>query len=180
MNPEFSPGLGVRNAGRPDSAGSTSMAMRRSASEPISQMRERHDVGGKSDRLGMEVAARQGLAGVGEDQRIVGHAVGFGRQRRRGVAQDVEHGAHDLRLAAQAVGILHAIIADQMRGADGAMPAISSRNDVRPSICPAWRRSAWMRGSNGASEPRAASVDNAPVTSAEPNSISVSNSAASA
>ena len=36
MKPEFSPGRGVRNAGRPDSAGSTSMAMRRSEIEPIS------------------------------------------------------------------------------------------------------------------------------------------------
>ena len=36
MKPEFNPGLGVRNAGRPDSAGSTSIATRRSASEPIS------------------------------------------------------------------------------------------------------------------------------------------------
>ena len=38
MKPELSPGFGVRNAGRPESAGSTSMAMRRSASEPISQI----------------------------------------------------------------------------------------------------------------------------------------------
>jgi hypothetical protein len=37
MNPELSPGCGVRNAGSPDNAGSISMAMRRSASEPISQ-----------------------------------------------------------------------------------------------------------------------------------------------
>src|SRR6185437_9413908 len=32
MKPELSPGRGVRNAGRPDKAGSTSMAMRRSLS----------------------------------------------------------------------------------------------------------------------------------------------------
>ena len=38
MKPELRPGFGVRKAGRPESAGSTSMAMRRSASEPISQM----------------------------------------------------------------------------------------------------------------------------------------------
>ena len=37
MKPEFSPGRGVRKAGRPDNAGSTSMATRRSAMEPISQ-----------------------------------------------------------------------------------------------------------------------------------------------
>ena len=38
MKPEFRPGFGVKNAGRPDSVGSTSMAMRRSAREPISQI----------------------------------------------------------------------------------------------------------------------------------------------
>jgi hypothetical protein len=38
IKPELRPGLGVRKAGSPESAGSTSMAMRRSASEPISQI----------------------------------------------------------------------------------------------------------------------------------------------
>ena len=38
MKPELRPGLGVRNAGSRDSAGSTSMAMRRSAMAPISEM----------------------------------------------------------------------------------------------------------------------------------------------
>ena len=56
--------------------------------------------------------------GLREDQRIVGDAVGLGRQRRRRLAQDVERGAHDLRLAAQTVGILHPFVADEMRGAD--------------------------------------------------------------
>jgi hypothetical protein len=37
MNPELRPGCGVKNAGSPDNAGSISMAMRRSASDPISQ-----------------------------------------------------------------------------------------------------------------------------------------------
>jgi len=41
------------------------------------------------------------------------------------------------------------------------------------SICPRCLRSAWMRGSNGASEPRAASVASAPVISAEPNNVAV-------
>ena len=36
MKPEFSPGRGVKNAGRPESAGSTSIATRRSLSDPIS------------------------------------------------------------------------------------------------------------------------------------------------
>ena len=40
-------------------------------------------------------------------------------ERRRGVPQQVEHGAHDLGLAAQAVRVLHPLVADQMRHADG-------------------------------------------------------------
>ena len=36
MNPELRPGLGVRNAGSADSAGSINIAIRRSAIEPIS------------------------------------------------------------------------------------------------------------------------------------------------
>jgi hypothetical protein len=38
MNPELSPGSTARNAGNPDSTGSTSNEIRRSASEPISQI----------------------------------------------------------------------------------------------------------------------------------------------
>ena len=80
--------------------------------------RQRDDVGRESHRLGVEVAARQGLAGLGKDQRIVGDAIGLDRKRRRGLAQDVQGGPHDLRLAAQAVGILHPLVADEMRGAN--------------------------------------------------------------
>jgi hypothetical protein len=68
----------------------------------------------------VEVPARQRFAGVGEDQRIVGDAVGLGRQRRGCLPDEVEHRAHHLRLAAQAIGILHAVVDDPMGGADGA------------------------------------------------------------
>ncbi len=39
-------------------------------------------------------------------------------ERGRGLAQHVERRAHDLRLAAQAIGILHTAVAHQMRSAD--------------------------------------------------------------
>jgi hypothetical protein len=68
----------------------------------------------------VEVAAGQRFAGVGEDQRVVGDAVGLGRERRGRLPDEVEHRAHHLRLAAQAIGILHAVVVDQMGGADGA------------------------------------------------------------
>ena len=137
MKPELSPGLRRQERRqarqrRIDQHGDAPLGQRADLAE-----RQRHDVGGEGDRLGVEVAARQRLAGVGEDQRIVGDAVGLGRQRRRRVAQDVEHGAHDLRLAAQAVGILHALVADQMRGADGGACHQARAAHAAASIWPA-------------------------------------------
>ena len=120
MKPELRPGFGVRKAGRPDSAGSISSAMRRSAMRADLGDRQRHRVGREGHRLGVEVAAGQRLAGVGEDQRVVGDGVGLAHQHGGGMAHQVEAGAHHLRLAAQAVRVLHALVADEMRGADRA------------------------------------------------------------
>ena len=120
MKPEFSPGFGVRKAGRPDSAGSTSMAMRRSASEPISQTASAIMSAAKATGSAWKLPPESAVVVVGEDQRIVGDAVGLGLERRGGLAQHVERRAHHLRLAAQAVGVLHALVADEVRGADGA------------------------------------------------------------
>ena len=108
MKPELRPGFGVRKAGRPDSAGSTSMAMRRSASEPISQTASAIMSAAKATGSAWKLPPDSASSVVGEDQRIVGDAVGLDRQRRGGLAQQVERGAHHLRLAAQAIGVLHA------------------------------------------------------------------------
>ena len=67
----------------------------------------------------MEVAAGKGLVSFCDDQRIVGDAVGLEPQGGGRLAQDVERGAHDLRLAAQAVGILHPLVAHDVGGANG-------------------------------------------------------------
>ena len=77
----------------------------------------------------------------------------------------VEAGAVDLRHAAQAVGVLHRrrlrdALADRAAGEQRAKRA------RRQSIWPGWRRTAWMRGSNGPSLPRAASSVSAPATCA--------------
>ena len=120
MKPELRPGLGVRKAGSRDSAGSTSMAMRRSASEPISQIASAimsaAKATGSAWKLPPESASPSSakISGLSETPLAsVAEHVG-------GVAQHVEHGAHHLRLAAQAVGVLHAVVADEVRGADGA------------------------------------------------------------
>ena len=67
------------------------------------------DVGGERDRLGMEIAAADDLVRIREQDRIVGHRIGFDRQRARGVGEQIEAGAHYLWLAAETVGILHPI-----------------------------------------------------------------------
>ena len=64
------------------------------------------DVGGEGDRLGVEIAAGDGRVLVREDDRIVGDGAGLDGQRARGVGEQVERGAHHLRLAAEAVGVL--------------------------------------------------------------------------
>ncbi len=84
---------------------------------------QRHDVGREGDGLGVEVTARQrnrAALAIGDDERVVRHAVGLDRERRCGRAQDIEGRAHHLGLAAQAIGILDAVVAFEMRGTDGA------------------------------------------------------------
>ena len=68
------------------------------------------------------------------------------------LAQDVEAGAHDLGLAAQAIGILHAVVARQVRGADRAAVHEAAQG-CRDLDLAGMAAQAWMRGSKGASEP---------------------------
>ena len=80
--------------------------------------RQRDHISSESHRLGMEIAARERLVGIGEDQRIVRNAIRLDSQRGRCLPQQIEHRAHHLRLAAQAIGILHTVVSCQMRSAD--------------------------------------------------------------
>ena len=121
--------------------------------------RDRHRVGGQRDRLGVEVAARDQLAAVvREDQRVVGDGVGLahaapaprgaaGRGRRR-------------RPAAGSAGCTGPARGRRPSGASGGSRCrrAARGSTARTSICPGWPRSAWMRGSNGPSLPRAAST----------------------
>ena len=54
----------------------------------------------------MEIAAADGDILVLEHDRIVGHRARLDGQGARGVGEQVERGAHHLRLAAEAVGVL--------------------------------------------------------------------------
>ena len=66
----------------------------------------------------MEVAARQHFARVRENQRVVRYGVGFDQQYVGRMAHLVETRAHHLRLAAQAVRVLH-LAAIAVRQIDG-------------------------------------------------------------
>ena len=79
---------------------------------------QRNLISGKCDRLGVKIPARDDLSGLNQHQRIVGDGVGFDRQGAGGLHQQVKHGAGHLRLAAQAIGILHALVAFEMRVAN--------------------------------------------------------------
>lgn len=61
--------------------------------------RKRNLVGGKGNRLSMEIAARYG-APIRKHERIVGHGIGFDFQCACGLAQNIETGTVNLRLAA--------------------------------------------------------------------------------
>ena len=82
----------------------------------------------------------------------------------------VEAGAHHLRLAAQAVRILH-LLAVAVRVAQRAarQPVAVAR---RHGALAFWPRTAWMRSSKGVSEPLAASTVIAPTASAASNTRS--------
>ena len=124
----------------------------------------------------MEIAAGKGL--VAEQQRIVADRIGLDLERPGGVADQVERRAHHLRLAAEAVGVLHPV-AIVVAVADGAPPS-RPRSTAATSICPGWPRAAWMRASKGTSLPFSASVDSAPATSAAPKMRSAVNRTSSA
>ena len=117
ISPEFRPGRGVRKAGRPkDSVGSTSSAMRRWAIEPISAMAmaiwSAASATGSPWKLPPETISSPITSGLS--------VTAFASISRvsGGGAEEVEAGAHHLRLAADAVGILHALVFIAMRLAD--------------------------------------------------------------
>jgi hypothetical protein len=166
MKPELTPLSCTRKGGRPLIFGSTSTAVRRSEIEPTSH----------SAMASMSAAKATGWAWKlppdtprprREDERIVGDRIGFDLQRARGVAHEVEAGAHHLRLAAEAVGVLH-LAAIGVEAADLAAleQALQQRRDA---ICPGWPRSfveARIEGGVGALQ---RVDDSAPATSAEAN-----------
>src|SRR5581483_6888688 len=67
-------------------------------------------IGGKRERLAMEIAAADHFVRVGKDERIVGSAVDLDGERGANVRKRIAHSTVNLRRTAQAVRILHARI----------------------------------------------------------------------
>src|SRR5207249_3563841 len=84
---------------------------------------EREYVGDDGDRLAVEVAAGKNF--ISQYQRVVRDRSRFSFEHARGMTQLVEACAHHLRLAAQAVRVLHARIVLQVRAAN--LAAIQQR-----------------------------------------------------
>ena len=139
--------------------------MRRSLIAPISDKAKRNLVGGECDRLGVKISARDDLAGLDQHQRIVRDGVGLDRQRAGGLHQQVKRGAGHLRLTAQAIGILHALVAFEMRLADVAAFQQRRQGGAGRDLARHARAVAGSPARNGAVEAIAASTDKAPVTS---------------
>ena len=70
----------------------------------------------------------------GEHQRIVRDAVRLAPEHQGGAVQQLQAGTHDLRLAAQAVGVLHALALDQVRSADRAAGEQSQQSFGHPDL----------------------------------------------
>ena len=120
MKPELRPGLGVRNAGRRDSAGSTSMAMRRSASEPISQIASAIMSAAKATGSAWKLPPDSATPSSAKISGLSETPLASSASTPATWRSSVQNGAHHLRLAAQAVGVLHAVVADEVRRADRA------------------------------------------------------------
>ena len=179
MNPELSPGFGVRNAGRPENAGSTRSAILRSASSRFRKSRalsyrprkrpaphaklppdSASSVSAKMSGLSDTPLASMRRVAAAWRRRSRQAPMTCGWQRRQSGSWTRSSPAKcEARMA---------------------LPTSSARKAAATSICPAWRLSAWMRASNGVSDPRAPSVDRAPVAKAEPNSVSALNRPTSA
>ena len=82
----------------------------------------------ESERLTVEVAVRDELAALGEDERIVGGGVQLDRDGLLGVRQQIPARAVNLRRAAQRVRVLH-LVAPAVRLDD--RRALDQPNDVR-------------------------------------------------
>ena len=170
MKPQFRPGSAVRNGGRRETPASISIAMRRSAIAPTSAMATAI----------ASAASATGSAWKLPPETIAPSSPGPRRRRPAGCRSPhwprapapARRGASGRGRrpppAAGSAGSTGPARGRRRRGASGGSRCrrAGRGSTAATSICPGWPRSAWMRGSNGPSLPRAASTVSAPTTSA--------------
>jgi len=109
-------------------------------------------IGGEGDGFGVEVAAAQNISRFGEDEGVIGDAVGFD-MKDSGLGVDLlEDGTHDLGLATQGVGVLNAVVVFEVARADfGALEKIAVELcNVDLFLMSADFMNAWIEGGVGA------------------------------
>ncbi len=120
MKPELTPPSSTRNGGRPDRFESISSAMRRSDSAPISAIASARLSAANATGSAWKLPPERISPRLREHERIVGHRVRLDQQHAGRMPHLVDARAHHLRLAAQAVRVLHAVAVD-VRRADVAL-----------------------------------------------------------
>ena len=77
--------------------------------------RQRQHIGGKCDRLGMEVTATErDIFLTRKHQRVIRHTVCLGLEGTGHLSDEIECGSHHLRLTSQAIRILYALVSVTM------------------------------------------------------------------
>ena len=174
INPELTPPFLTRNGGSCDIWLSIISAMRRSESEPISAI--------ASAILSAAIA-------TGSAWKLPPEMTSFSAAKTSGLSETALASASSTSAAWRICVRQAPITCGWQRREYGSCTllqlwcdceiALSSvsrwRYNAAASICPRWPRTSWMRASNGRREPSAASVVNAPQTTAEANRSSASN-----
>ena len=127
--------------------------------------RQRQDVGREGHRLGVEVAAGDHVAGVGEHQRVVRHGVGLDHAARARRAPGCR-GRRPSPAARSAASTGPARGRSRRATARSRCRRAARAPRAATAIWPGWPRAAWMRASKGLIEPWIASSDSAPAISA--------------
>ena len=90
IRPEFTPESSVRNGGQAAHLGVDEDADAAFGDRPDFAQGDGDGVGGEGNRLGVEIAARDGAVLIGENDRVVGDGAGLDGQGARGILQQVE------------------------------------------------------------------------------------------
>ena len=99
----------TRKAGSPDKVGIDETLHATLADGAERSERYRQKVGRERNGLAVKISARDHVAAVDEDHRIIGSAIDLGLHDAGDIAERVAHRSVDLRHAAKRITVLHAV-----------------------------------------------------------------------